>query len=85
MSAGMYSYRGPFASVSVDENLRTKLPDVAKQVIYHSDKGDYLPFNYWDHAESGCIPNPERFVYRKIFEQLQIKYNTTDSVKLFIY
>jgi hypothetical protein len=85
MSAGMYSFRGPYASVLIDEDLRKKLPTVARGVIYHSTNGDYLPLNYWDGAESGCVPNAQAFVYNKIFKQMQAKYNTSDSVKLFIY
>ncbi|HWB64616.1 MAG TPA: hypothetical protein VG603_13965 [Chitinophagales bacterium] len=85
MSAGMYSFRTRFGCVTVDEDLKKKLPPEALNEITVSPRGQFLVFNTWLYNETGCIPNPQSFVYNKMYLQLKQRYAASDSVRLIVY
>ena len=85
MSSSMYSYRSLAAGVYIDKNLKKQLPPAALKAVFDSPKGQYISVTHWIQNETSTVPNPQKFVYHKMFRQLQLKYCCTDSIRLFTY
>lgn len=85
MSSSLYSGRGLSAAIYVDDKLKKQLPDAALKAVFDSPNGPYISVTHWIQNETGTVPNPQRFVYNKMYTQFRTKYNCTDSVRMVIY
>ncbi|MDB5283214.1 MAG: hypothetical protein JWO06_2289 [Bacteroidota bacterium] len=85
MSSSLYSYRSLTAFIYIDDKLKQQLPDAARRAVFNSKQGQYISVTHWIQNETGTVPNPQKFVYDKMFKQLESKYNCSDSVTLYVY
>ena len=85
MSASMYSCSSLRADIYTCDELETKFPLVAQSAGFETDSGNYISLNQWFGNQTGCVPNPEAFVYNKMFMQLKQRYQLCDSAKLVVH
>jgi hypothetical protein len=85
MSSVLYTGQSWLAVVYIDKAFEKQLPQPAQKAIFNSPQGRYLSFTYWLENETGYVPNPEKFVYHKMFTQLKLRYAASDSVRLYLY
>jgi uncharacterized membrane protein YphA (DoxX/SURF4 family) len=85
LSSSMYSYRSLNACIYIDENLKKQLSNEDLKAVFNSPQGQYLSITHWIQNETSTVPNPQHFVYNKMYRQFQSRYSCTDSVRLFLY
>lgn len=85
MSGSLYSCRPKFAVIYMMGEDKKKLPLKAQKFIRVSGNHEYLDIIRWMESETGGVPNPQGFVYRRIHKKVSAYYAADNKLSLYMY